>query len=182
MWEFTTKKFQIVELQIPAQVTGNNQQTYFQNQPQLQSVLGDRRVYIKKIEVYTDETLIASPLSNGLTMATAADILNGVLVISIKGENAINMLPLSDLGNINAGAATTTPFRTFSFILKNQWAVDWSKSYVQTILAPSTVPFTYVFGIHYDYEPDYEIMTPEQIQEFLDYANKIPGYPLAYKP
>jgi len=178
---YKTKRLQIVELLIPATITGNNQQTYFQNQPQLQSVMGDRRVYIKNIEAYTNENLIGSPLSNGVAMATAADLQNAVLVLSIDGENQVNMIPLSSLSNVYSSSATTTPVNFQRFILKNQFRVDWSKSYVQTIQAPGAVPFTYVFRVDYDYEPDYEDMTPEEIEEFLNYARKIPNYPLSIK-
>lgn len=178
---FKTKREQIVELLIPATITGNNQQTYFQNQPQLQSVMGDRRVYIKRIEAYTDENLIGSPLSNGVAMATAADLQNAVLVLSIEGENQINMIPLADLSTVYSSSASTTPVNYQPFLLKNQFRVDWSKSYVQTITAPVAVPFTYVFRVDYDYEPDYEDMTPDEIQEFLDYASRIPNYPLSAK-
>lgn len=178
---YKTKREQIVELLIPATITGNNQQTYFQNQPQLQSVTGDRRVYIKSIEAYTDENLIGSPLSNGVNMATAADLQNAVLVLSIEGENQINMIPLSSLSSIYSSAATTTPVNYQRFLLKNQFRVDWSKSYVQTIQAPGSVPFTYVFRVDYDYEPDYDDMTAPEIEEFLEYASKIPNYPLSFK-
>lgn len=178
---YKTKREQIVELLIPATIVGNNQQTYFQNQPQLQSVMGDRRVYIKSIEAYTDENLIGSPLSNGVAMATAADLLNGVLVLSIDGENQVNMIPLSSLSNVYSSAATTTPVNYSRFCLKNQYRVDWSKSYVQTIQAPVAVPFTYVFRVDYDYEPDYEDMTSAEIDEFLQYAARIPNYPLSLK-
>lgn len=176
---YKTKREQIVELLIPATITGNNQQTYFQNQPQLQTVMGDRRVYVKSIEAYTDENLIGSPLSNGVAMATAADLANAVLVLSIDGENQVNMIPLTSLSNIYSSSATTTAVNYHRFILKNQYRVDWSKSYVQTIQAPVAVPFTYVFRVDYDYEPDYEDMSREEIMEFLEYASKVPNYPLA---
>jgi len=178
---FKTKRFQVVELQIPAGVTGNNQQTYFQNQPQLQSIAGDRRVYIKKVETFTNENLIGSPLSNGFAMATAADLINGVLVISIQGENSVNMIPMAKLSDTISNSGTTTPFNYDPFLLKNQYKVDWSKSYIQTITAPAVVPFTYVLGIHYDYEPDYQDCTPDEIEEFLAYAASVPNYPLSFK-
>jgi hypothetical protein len=143
--------------------------------------MGDRRVYIKSIEAYTDDTLVGSPLSNGVGMATAADLQNAVLVLSIDGENQVNMIPLASLSNIYANSATLSPVNFQRFILKNQYRVDWSKSYVQTIQAPGAVPFTYVFRVDYDYEPDYEDMTNQEIQEFLDYAGRIPNYPLSFK-
>lgn len=177
---FKTKKFQLVELIVPAGVTGANSQIYFQNQPQLQSISGDRRVYIKEIEAYTADTLVGSPLSNGNTMVTAADIFNAVLICSIDAENAVNQIPLSKLCNVVA-PGSFTPNNYDPFILKNTWRMDWTKSYLQVITAPINLPKSYVFGVHYDYEPDYEDMMPQEIEEFLQYAQSIPNYPLSYK-
>ena len=178
---FKTKRFQLVELVIPATVVGNNQQTYFQNQPQLQSISGDRRIYVKKITAYTDESVNSSPLTSGNPIATAADLINGVLVLSAQGENAFNMIPLSDLSDI-AGAASATPYKYFPFLLKNTWRLDWTKSYVQTETAPASAPFSYLFGVSYDYEPDYDDMTQPEMFEFFDYATAVPDYPLTVNP
>lgn len=178
---FRTKRFQLVELVIPATVVGNNQQTYFQNQPQLQSISGDRRIYVKKITAYTDESIDSSPLTSGNPIATAADLINAVLVLSVQGENAFNMVPLSDLSDI-AGAASATPYKYFPFLLKNTWRLDWTKSYIQTITAPVAVPFSYLLGVSYDYEPDYMDMSLPAIYEFFDYATAISDYPLTVNP
>lgn len=177
---FKTRKFQMVELIIPATITGNNQQVYFQNQPQLQSIDGTRRTYTKMIETYTNDTLVGSPLSNGNAMATAADILNAVLVLSIGGENAENQIPLSDLCKVTA-PGTFTPNNYVPYILKNQWRLDWTKSYVQIITPPLNLPKTYLFGVHYDYEPDYEDLSTAEYEDFMAYAQSVPGYPFSYK-
>lgn len=177
---FKTRKFQIVELIIPATIAGNNAQVYFQNQPQLQSISGDRRIYTKMIETYSSDTLVGSPLSNGNAMATAADIINGTLVLSIAGENAVQLIPLSDLCKVIA-PGTFTPNNFIPFILKNQWRIDWTKSYVQMVTPPLGLPKTYVFGVHYDYEPDYDDITQAEYDDFMAYAQSIPNYPFSYK-
>lgn len=177
---FKTRKFQMVELIVPATITGTNSQIYFQNQPQLQSISGDRRIYIKKIEAYTDDTLIGSPLSNGNNMVTAADIINATLVASIAGENAVNLIPLSDLCQVIA-PGTFSPNNFVPFILKNQWRMDWTKSYVQIITAPVNLPKTYLFGVHYDYEPDYEDLSQAEYEDFMSYANSVPNYPFSFR-
>jgi hypothetical protein len=177
---FKTKKFQLVELIIPATLTGTNAQVFFQNQPQLQSISGDRRIYIKKIEAYTDDTLVGSPLSNGNTMVTAADIINATLVISISGENSVMLLPLSDLCQVIA-PGTFSPNNYTPFILKNQWRVDWTKSYIQIITAPVNLPKTYILGVHYDYEPDYDDLSQDEFDEFVAYVASVPNYPLSRK-
>lgn len=175
---FKSKKFETVELLVPATTIGFNQQIYFQNQPQLQSISGDKRIYVKKIEAYTVDTLIASPKSTGNAMATAADIVNGTLVLSIQGENAVNLIPLSDLCE-NVAPGSFTPWKYNGFLLRNQYKIDWTKSYVQCPTPPVAVPFTYVFGVHYDYEPDYDDLTKDELTEFLTYATAIPNYPLS---
>lgn len=177
---FKTKKFELVELIVPAGVTGTNSQVYFQNQPQLQSISGDKRIYIKEIEVFTADTLVGSPLSNGNTMVTFTDILNAVLVCSIHGENAVNKIPLSKLCNVVA-PGSFTPNNYDPFCLRNTWRMDWTKSYVQLITAPVGLPKSYIFGVHYDYEPDYDIMLPDEIDEFLAFARTVPDYPVSFK-
>lgn len=178
---FKAKKYELVELIIPATVTGNNQQTYFQNQPQLQSISGDRRIYIKKITTYTDDDITGSPKSSGIAAATAFDLRNGALTMSIQGENAFNLVPLAEFSQLtNPGSAT--PYRMMDFLLKNTWRMDWTKSYIQTITAPPTVPYSYLLGVYYDYEPDFDLLTQDEIFEFFDYATRIPGYPLTVDP
>lgn len=177
---FRTRKFQMVELIVPASITGTNSQVYFQNQPQLQSISGKERIYCKMIEAYTSDTLSGSPLSNGNRMATATDIINGTLVLSISGSNSINLIPLSDLCKITA-PGTFTPNNFVPFILRNQWSIDWTKSYIQIINAPINLPMTYNLGVHYDYEPDYDDLTQDEFNEFLQYASQVPNYPLSFK-
>ncbi len=67
------------------------------------------------------------------------------------------------------------------FCLRNQWSIDWTKSYVQVITAPVNLPMTYIFGVHYDYEPDYNDLTRDEFDEFLSYAATVPNYPLSFK-
>lgn len=155
---FKAKRSQLVELVIGTNITGNNQQVYFQNQPQLQSISGQQKIYIKKIKTFTDDFLSGSPLSSN-TVATAADIINAVLVLSVDGENAFNMIPLVDL--LETQSTTNTPWNWQPFLMKNVCLVDWTKSYVQVITAPGGTPFSYIFEVFYDYEPDPEAALTE---------------------
>jgi hypothetical protein len=152
---FKTTKFQLVELIIPATVTAAMQTTYFQQQPQLQSISGDRPVYIQAIETYTDGQLKGSPVTSGNAVAAPGDIENAVLVLNIAGTLDFNQVPLVDLMRLqNDTGAAFVPFSRQLFLLNNIYAVDWTKSYVQTILAPITEPpFSYIFGVHYSYSP-----------------------------
>jgi hypothetical protein len=152
---FRTKRFQLVELIVTATIVGNNQNVYFQNQPQLQSVLGDRTIYIKKIETYTNKALALSPLTSGNGVATPADIINGVLTLCVKGEEQLRQIPLADLNRVFADTgAAFAPFVWEGFYVKNLYEVDWTKSYVTLVATPAAAPFSYLFGVHYDYEPD----------------------------
>lgn len=150
---FKAKRSQLVELVVGANVTGNNQQVYFQNQPQLQTISGDRKIYIKGLRTYTSDTLTGSPLSAN-TVATAADITNAVLVLSVDGENAFNMIPMVDLLLVQG---TASPSNWYPFLLKNVYLVDWTKSYIQVITPPVATPFSYILEVFYDYQPDIEL-------------------------
>jgi hypothetical protein len=155
MQRFRASKFQLVELIIPATVTGAMQQTYFQQQPQLQSISGDRQVYVQAIETYTSGQLKGSPLTSGNAVAAPGDIENAVLVLNIAGTLDFNQVPLVDLMRIqNDTGAAFVPFSRMLFELKDIYQVDWTKSYIQTIIAPiTTPPFSYILGVYYSYSP-----------------------------
>ena len=146
--------FQLVELIIPATVTGFNQFTYFQQQPQLQSTTGNQTVYIKAIDVIMNQALAFSPLTAGSPVAAPSDIANGVLVLNIAGTLKFQNIPLALMNRViqSPGLACPGVFDLFQF--KRMWEVDWTKSYVTTVSAPLAAPFSYLFGIHYSYEPD----------------------------
>lgn len=152
-----TPMFQLVELIISATVTGNNQFTYFQQQPQLQSTSANQTVYVKAIEVISSQALTLSPLTAGSPVANEAAIMNGVLVLNIAGTLKFQNIPLALLNRIiqSPGAACPGVFDLFQ--LRNTWAVDWTKSYVTTVGTPIGAPFSYLFGVHYSYEPDPEV-------------------------
>jgi hypothetical protein len=147
-------RFQLIELQIPVTVTGNLQFTYFGQQPQLQSISGDKQIYIKEIEAYTRDMIPFSPFTPSNPVASAQDLINALMYISLANDYAFYAVPLVDLCRIFGTVAPSvySPFR-----LKDVCTVDWTKTYVQTILVPPTTPpFSYLFGVYYDYHPDYE--------------------------
>jgi hypothetical protein len=151
---FKSPKFQLIECAIGINVTGNMQLTAFGQQPQLQSISGDKQVYIKAIETYTNDMIPFSPLTPANPVATAADIANGVLILNIMGILEFNLIPLGSLVRIQ-GTISQSVFELWQF--RQVFQVDWTKSQVQTILKPiTTPPFSYLFGVHYDYTPDQE--------------------------
>ena len=49
-------KYQLAEVKVAVAPTGNLQTYNFEQQPQLQSISGDKQVYIKAISVFTADT------------------------------------------------------------------------------------------------------------------------------
>lgn len=146
--------FQIVELIIPATVVTPNQFTYFQQQPQLQSVMGNQTVYVKAIETFSVQALTTSPITSNSPVASEANIANGVLVLNIAGTLKFQMIPLAILNRVIQSPGAACPSVYDLFQLRNTWEIDWTKSYVTTVAAPIAPPFSYLFGVHYSYEPD----------------------------
>lgn len=144
----------MVELIIPATVTGFNQATYFNQQPQLQSTSANQTVYVKAIETFSVQALTTSPLTSGSPVASEVNIQNGVLVLNIAGTLKFQNIPLAILNRViqSPGAACPSVFDLFQ--LRNIWEIDWTKSYVTTVAAPTNPPFSYLFGVHYSYDPD----------------------------
>jgi hypothetical protein len=151
-----TPRFQLVELIIPATVVGNNNFNYFQQQPQLQSVIGNQTVYVKAIETFSVQAIPTSPITTGSPVASEVNLANGVLVLNIAGTLEFQNIPLAILNRViqSPGAACPGVFDLFQ--LRNCYQVDWTKSYVTTVAAPTNPPFSYLFGVHYSYEPDTE--------------------------
>jgi hypothetical protein len=149
-----TPMFQIVELIIPATATGFGQFTYFQQQPQLQTTMGNQTVYIKAIETFSVQALTTSPITANSPVASEVNIANGVLVLNIKGTLQFQMIPLAILNRVLQSPGAACPGVVDLFQFRKTWEVDWTKSYVTTVAPPIAPPFSYLFGVHYSYEPD----------------------------
>lgn len=146
-----TKKFTLIEVIIPASVASANSRVYVGNQPQLQSISGDKNIWIKAVEAYSVEQITKSPLTGANAVASVAAIKNATLTIVVKGTEELQQIPLAILcRNING----TQPATWDPFLLDNLYQVDWSKSYLQLVEAPAAAPFSYVFGIHYAEQAD----------------------------
>ena len=130
---------------------------YFQSQPQLQSVSGGQRVFVRAIETYSTNALALSPLTAGNAVAAPAAIVNAVLTLSVLGTESLRQIPLAVLNRVwtdPAGGAAYTPFVIQPFFLLNMFGIDWTKSYVTTIGAAAGTPFSYLFGVYYEYSTD----------------------------
>jgi len=148
---FVSERSQMVEVIITA--TGNNQRTYFQDQPQLQSYRGNQTVYIKAVETFSNTTIVQSPLTSGSTTATPADIQNATLTLVNAGTELQQLVPLAVMNRIWADPGGYTPYTWQPYLLKDVFEVDWTKSYVTTLTAPAAQPFSYLFLFHYSYMP-----------------------------
>jgi hypothetical protein len=149
-----TPMFQLVELIIPATVVGNNNFNYFQQQPQLQSTMGHQTVYIKAIETFSVQAIPTSPITTGSPVASEANLANGVLVLNIAGTLKFQNIPLAILNRVIQSPGAACPGVYDLFQVRNVFEVDWTKSYVTTVAAPIAPPFSYLFGVHYSYEPE----------------------------
>lgn len=149
-----TPLFQIVELIIPVTVTGSNQFTYFQQQPQLQSTSANQTVFVKALETFSVQALTTSPITTSSPVASEVNIANGVLVLNIAGTLKFQMIPLAILNRVIQSPGAACPGVYDLFQLRKTWEVDWTKSYVTTVAPPINPPFSYLFGVHYSYEPD----------------------------
>lgn len=169
--QFKSKYFQLVNLIIPVTVSSQILDTNFQQQPQLQSITGDKSIYIKAIEAYSSADVLIDPLSSNV-VAAAADLANGVLTFRMKGTDLIRQIPLSRLRALASGA----PANYFQWLFKNNYEIDWTNSRVTTLLVPgvgagtTAPPFSYLFGVHYDYEPDAIDHAPVSLNVFTNPA------------
>lgn len=154
------KNFQLVELIIGASITGLNASVYFQQQPQLQSFnLPNQRVFIKAIETYSSNAVFQSPITPTNPVASPFDISNAVLTIVEQTSENKKQVPLAALNRVWPSAGGNIPPALDLFQFKNLFTVDWSKSYVTVLSTAPTRPFSYLFGVYYDYEPDLEDVT-----------------------
>lgn len=140
-----TTKYQLVELQVSAAATAG-QRIFFQDQPQLRSQSGTM-VFIESIETFADTALSASPLGSRV-VAAPADIQAGVLVLNVAGYEDLQFIPLAALNRVIPNAASYAPAVWNLFETNDLYKVDWTKSYVQLVAAPSG-DISYLFGVRY---------------------------------
>ena len=153
---FRAPKSQLVELIMPANAAAF-QPIYFQNQPQLQSISGDRSVYIVAMETYSSLHLDGSPVTSGSPMAVPDDLRNGTLTLNVAGTLDYQQIPLITLNRTwqdsNAAPEAAGYANTHTkdlFLFEDLYQVDWTKSYVQSILTPPRgVSFSYIFNVYY---------------------------------
>lgn len=158
-------RYQLVELVVGANVTGTNTDIYFQNQPQLQSISGGVQVFACGIEVFTVNDIALSPLTGGNPVASAADMRNATLTLSVNTNYQFLKLPLAALHRNNTNTAGESSVQDL-FLLNDILQIDWTKSFVSVLGVPAAVPFSYLFGVYYRYSTD--VKPVEQAQMFAE--------------
>lgn len=143
-----TKRFELIEVQIPALST----QTKFNipDQPQLRTDQ-DADIIIQAIETYDVNEVPLSP--NNVAVIAVADLLKTYMTLYIDGEESIYRVPLITmkrvLNAVAAGANTPSVFELFK--LRNL-KVDWTKSYFfvpAAYSAGANETFSILLGVHY---------------------------------
>lgn len=131
--------FQQIEIPVPV---GAGTKVMIPDQPQLR-IQADQRIFTQKIELYTATVIPVSP--NGNTNAPSAELIKGVLVLYVKGEERVYRIPLFALNEIND---FTNPHKQFVEEFDNL-EIDFAKSYIQYSSAPAVTPYSILLGIKY---------------------------------
>lgn len=151
---FRSKYFTAIEIKMPANALANKNYP-FETQSQVQTIIGDQRVLIEAIEVYSIASLTNSPLTSTNPVAAAADITKAVLTLRYGSFEGMSQMPLASLCRMipNTGASYSPAvwqMQQFRDMMK----IDWTKSYVTLVANATTVSaFSFVFGVYYDYLP-----------------------------
>jgi hypothetical protein len=139
-----TKRYELVELTIPAGVAAGSR-VAFNTIPQLRNQ-ANQTITIQDIAVYPDTSYGHSQVTPTVVGFPVAEIPKGVLVLYVNGEESIKMIPLAELIHINDAA---NPFQQNWYPFNDLENVDWDKSYVQFNAAAAGNPYIIPFGIRY---------------------------------
>lgn len=143
------KRFELVELVIPAGSTGNR--FPYPDIPQLRDDT-TQDIIIRSLRSYTVETM---PLSaQGNAVSTTAQLLNCFLVLYINGEESMRLIPLIQLNTLAQSASNGTTIYQQDETEVENLQVDWNKSYIQMATPPGTVgapnaQFSIMLGVSY---------------------------------
>lgn len=150
MFNVLSPRTSLIEVVIPITFNGTLQKVKFQNQETLMSVTG-KDVFIKAIEVLSNDFMSSSPLTAGVPVASPADIQNATMTLSAENDIFMDQCPLPDLVRLRSNLGST-PFSNQLFLLDDVNDVDWTKCFITVILAPIALPISYLINVHYGYE------------------------------
>lgn len=148
----------MVEIPITAtNATGINVDINFQQQPQLQSYnVAGQKVYIKAIQAFSNTSIATSPITTANPVASPGDLQNATLTLVEGDKEMRKRIPLTALNNSFGTGPSFVPPSQDLFKFRDLWELDWTKCYITLLSVPPSVPFSYLFGVHYSYEPDYD--------------------------
>lgn len=152
-YPFRGKYFTLIEVKMPANSAANKSYT-FEWQSQVQTILGDQRVAVEAIEVYTNLAITHSPLTTTFPVAAPADIRNTSLTLLFGTFEGISTIPLASLCRTLPDQANYSPAVEDLTLFREMQKVDWVRSKVTLVnTAPTVTEFSYLFGVWYDYLP-----------------------------
>lgn len=140
------KRFELVELVIPANSTGTKFQ--YPDIPQLRDD-PTQDIIIRSLRTYIEESMPFSPQGN--PVATSAQVTNSFLVLYVENEESVHQIPL---GQLNTLFGTGGPVQ-FEETEMQDLKVDWNKSYIQMAVAPTpsggpaNTQFSIMLGVGY---------------------------------
>lgn len=155
----SVQRIQMIEIDVPS---GNTQsKLFFPDQPQLTGIAG-LPVIIDAITTYTDETLLASPLTFR-PVQTASSIAAAFLTLYQGDLAVVNACPLADLVEISA--VQSSQFGFLGTVKANNFRnlinVSWTKCFVQFAVAPSGAT-KIVFKVCYTV-----LQSEQEVREYL---------------
>jgi len=136
------QNYQFVEIVVPQSSTGTR--FYFPDQPQL------RFTSLLNLVCYTTGTATNSILSGNPLLSTA-NLKNTYLVLYANDKEAVNRIPVLELNRVASNSTTADPY-VFSLNAFAGQQIVWSKSYIQTPVAYSSITtsnYSVCFGVYY---------------------------------
>lgn len=148
-----TKRYQLVEVPVPAKTYGVGNQIKIQDQPQLRTLL-DKRVIVRALEVFSVEAVPISPAGNPVVSGTI--MAGSYLTLNVDGFENLYQIPLTRLNRVYADTgAGFIPYVDTDFRLWEIAGIDWTKSYFTlTNAGVVATPFSFLLGVYYDWYPN----------------------------
>ena len=136
------QNYEFIECVIPQSSTATR--FYFPDQPQL------RFVSLLNLVCYTAASCSASILSGNSILSTA-NLQRTFLVLYYNDKESVNRIPILELNRVASNSTTADPY-AFAITPFAGQQVIWSKSYIQTTSAYSSISasnFSVCLGVYY---------------------------------
>lgn len=166
LFEQALKRYELVELVIPAASTGTR--FPYPDIPQLRDDT-TQDIIICGLEAFPVDALPLAPSGNAVM--TFAQMQNSFLTLYVEGEESVRQLPLIRLNPMRQASGTGTTLNVVERLPVEYLKVDWNKTYIQaaapfgTVGAPNT-QFSIMVGVWYKKLPSgsWKVMTANQVQ------------------